>query len=239
MEKNNIEILINLHKLDKKLYEIDNKRRNFPEKIEEANNKIDLLNENNSENELRKSKIEKRKNEINNNVTDFNTKIESLNNQMYKVKSNKEYDALLLEIDHLNNKLTEEKNEIINFDNELEILSDSIGKNNEDLESNSAILSELKSKLDNANSEIINEEKTLTSDKNNILNQLAEEEVNFYNDKKEEYGLAFAAVSRKSCSNCFSSLPPQVFINIVERNKLQGCPSCNIFLYIDEENIDL
>ena len=57
--------------------------------------------------------------------------------------------------------------------------------------------------------------------------------------KKEEYGLAFASITRKSCSNCFSSLPPQAFINVTDRNKLQTCPSCNIFLYIEDENIDL
>ena len=76
-------------------------------------------------------------------------------------------------------------------------------------------------------------------DKDNILKQLSDDDVHLYDEKKNQYDLAFAMVTRKSCSNCFSGLPPQLFINVIEGKKLEVCPSCNIFLYIDDENIDL
>ena len=90
MEKTNIETLINLHKIDKKLFEIDSKRGNFPKIINDLNNNIESLKKSNLEIETRKNEIDKRKAEIDNNVSDFNNKIEALNNQMYKVKTNKE-----------------------------------------------------------------------------------------------------------------------------------------------------
>lgn len=239
MEKNNIETLISLHKIDKKLFEIDGKRENFPKIINDLNNNIESLKNSNLETEVRKDEIDKRKVQINNNVSDFNSKIESLNNQMYKVKSNKEYEALLNEIDHLKIKLSEEKNEIKNFDAELEEIATALETNNNNLNSDNEKLIDTQKKLNNANSEIVTEEKTLINDKDNILKQLSDDDINLYDEKKNEYDLAFAMITRKSCSNCFSGLPPQLFINVVERNKLQVCPSCNIFLYIDDENIDL
>ena len=239
MEKTNIETLINLHKIDKKLFEIDSKRGNFPKIINDLNNNIESLKNSNLEIETRKNEIDKRKVEIDNNVSDFNNKIESLNNQMYKVKSNKEYEALLHEIDHLKTKLSEEKNEIKIFDTELDEIATVLDNNNNNLNTDNDKLIDTEKKLNNANSEIITEEKTLINDKDNILKQLSDDDVNLYDEKKNEYDLAFAMVSRKSCSNCFSGLPPQLFINVRERNKLEVCPSCNIFLYIDDENIDL
>ena len=239
MEKTNIETLINLHKIDKKLFEIDSKRRNFPKIINDLNNNIESLKNSNLEIGTRKNEIDKRKAEIDNNVSDFNNKIESLNNQMYKVKSNKEYEALLHEIDHLKIKSSEEKNEIKIFDTEFDEITAVLEKNNNDLNTDNDKLIDTEKKLNNANSEIITEEKNLINDKDNILKQLSDDDVNLYDEKKNEYDLAFAMVSRKSCSNCFSGLPPQLFINVTERNKLEVCPSCNIFLYIDDENIDL
>tara|TARA_B100000902_G_scaffold381081_1_gene417177 strand:+ start:1121 stop:1855 length:735 start_codon:yes stop_codon:yes gene_type:complete len=239
MEKNNIETLISIHKIDKQLIHINEKRGSLPNKIEKMNVAINSLIDNISDNESRKVEIEKRKNEINGNLSDSNTKIEALNNQMYDVKSNKEYEALLIEIDHLKGKLKDEKTEISNFDSELETLINNINSSNKDLEDNKTKLSDFQIKLDDANSEIINEEKDLITSKENILKEVSEDLIDLYNEKKEEYGLAFASITRKSCSNCFSSLPPQAFINVTDRNKLQTCPSCNIFLYIEDENIDL
>ena len=239
MEKTNIETLINLHKIDKKLFEIVSKRGNFPKIINDLNNNIESLKNSNLEIETRKIEIDKRKVEIDNNVSDFNNKIESLNNQMYKVKTNKEYEALLHEIDHLKIKSSEEKNEIIFFDTELDEITAVLEKNNNDLNTDNDKLIDTEKKLNNANSEIITEEKNLINDKDNILKQLSDDDINLYDEKKNEYDLAFAMVSRKSCANCFSGLPPQLFINVTERNKLEVCPSCNIFLYIDDENIDL
>ena len=74
------------------------------------------------------------------------------------------------------------------------------------------------SKYNDGVGQIITEEKTLINDKDNILKQLSDDDINLYDDKKNEYDLAFAMVTRKSCSNCFSGLPPQLFINVVERN---------------------
>ena len=195
MEKNNIETLISLHKIDKQLLHINEKRGTLPNKIEKINVTITSIVDNISDNESRKVEIEKRKNEINGNLSDSNTKIETLNNQMYDVKSNKEYEALLVEIDHLKSKLNDEKTEISNFDSELETLVNNIDSSSKDLEDNKIKLSDFQMKLDNANSEIINEEKGLITSKENILKEVSEDLIDLYNEKKEEYGLAFASIT--------------------------------------------
>ena len=59
-----------------------------------------------------------------------------------------------------------------------------------------------------------------------------------YDDKKTEYnGLAFAEINRDCCENCYSSLPPQLIIDAKNREQLVLCPSCNILLYIEVEDL--
>ena len=94
MKNENIVSIINLHAVEKQLFEINNKRGNLPKKIDELNNEINICKNSDDENLNRISEIDKRKTIINGDLTDTEKKINSLNEQMYKVKSNKEYDAL-------------------------------------------------------------------------------------------------------------------------------------------------
>ena len=72
-----------------------------------------------------------------------------------------------------------------------------------------------------------------------VYNNLSKDDYSLYLEKQNEYGgLAFAEVNRKSCSNCCSELPPQLYIDIFQRDALTVCPSCNIFLYSNEEITD-
>ena len=65
-----------------------------------------------------------------------------------------------------------------------------------------------------------------------ILSEVAESLIHTYNSKTEEYdGLAFSAISRGCCENCYSQLPPQLIIDAKNKEQLVNCPSCNILLF--------
>ena len=103
MNNNSHEQLIKLHKVEKRLLEINNSRGNLPKKISILNEKINNLITENKNYENRLSEIGSRKTLLNSKIYDIENKISTLNEQMYKVKSNREYEALLSEIDHLTN----------------------------------------------------------------------------------------------------------------------------------------
>jgi len=159
---------------------------------------------------------------------------------MYKVKSNKEYEALLSEIDHLNNENDTHFEELGTFDDEIENINETLKVNTEGLESEDQKLSLNQEKLNEANSLIESEEKQLEDKKQNLVSLLKSDNslIDTYNSKKEEYsGLAFATINRNCCENCYSSLPPQLIIDIQEQEKLVSCPSCSIFLYFGDEDL--
>jgi len=156
------------------------------------------------------------------------------------VKSNREYEALLSEIDHLNNENTNILNDLEEFDSEIKNINSSMDENNEKIELVNKELSNKENQLNEANSQIEKEEKELEKDRELFIKDLSSDKslMSVYNDKKEENdGLAFAEVNRNCCENCYSNLPPQSIIDAQNRNDLVLCPSCSILLYTEEEDL--
>ena len=241
MTNNNIAKVIDLHKIDKRLSDINNKRGDLPLRIDETNKKITSFSSQNKDHQTRLLEIEKRKVILTGNLTDKEKKINVLNEQMYKVKSNKEYEALLLEIDHLNKENDNNLIELETFEGEVKSINESLEGNNEELEKLNDRLDKNQNELDTANSLIQKEEKGLENDRKSIENELLHEEnlLEIYNGKRLEYdGLAFAQINRACCENCYSSLPPQLVIDVNNSNQLVSCPTCNILLYSEENSLD-
>ena len=240
MNNNSCEKLIKLHKVDKRLLDINISRGDLPNKISLLKNKNDNLINDNKNYEDRLSEVDSKKKSLNSNISDIKNKINTLNEQMYQVKSNREYEALLSEIDHLNNENTNILNDLEEFDSEVNNINSSVDENNENIELLNKELSKKENQLNEANSQIEKEEKELEKDRELFIKDLSSDKslMSLYDDKKEENdGLAFAEVNRGCCENCYSNLPPQSIIDARNRNDLVLCPSCSILLYIDEDNL--
>jgi predicted nucleic acid-binding Zn-ribbon protein len=237
---NNIKEVINLHKIDKRLHDINVRRGDLPTRICQLNEKIDVLSETIKEFNNRIQIIDKRKVIIEGELSDSDSKGKNLNNQIYKVKSNKEYEALLKEIDHIkgNNEII--NNELLELELELENIDSSITNNNEELDALKEKLNKGESNLKETNLLFEEEEQNLLNDKNKIIKDIKHgDALKLYDEKKDEYqGLAFAEINRDSCANCYSNLPPQLVIDALNQTNFVDCPTCGILLYREQENLD-
>ena len=236
MDESKIKSIIKLHIIDKQLNEINELRGELPEKIDIYTGKIEQLKNGLKENKKNFKILNKKQTEFKSELTDNADKINKLNDQIFKVKTNKEYDALLNEIDHLKNGNKSKNDELKIIESEVIKTQNSIDKNSESIEKFKSNLSESKRDLNKINKEIKDKEVNLLIDKKNHLKTVPNDMLILYNKKAEEFGLAFSLVNREACSNCFSSLPAQFIINSSNSNALQSCPTCNIFLY--SEDID-
>jgi len=237
---NNIKEVINLHKIDKRLHDINIRRGDLPTQISQLTEKIDALSETIIEFNNRVQIIDKRKVIIEGELSDSDSKVKNLNDQMYKVKSNKEYEALLKEIDHIKGNNDIINNELLDLELELENINSSITNNNEELDLLKEKLDKGESNLKETNSLFEEEEENLLKDKNKIIKDIKHDDaLDLYDEKKNEYeGLAFAEINRGSCANCYSNLPPQLVIDALNQINFVNCPTCGILLYREEENLD-
>jgi predicted nucleic acid-binding Zn-ribbon protein len=162
-------------------------------------------------------------------------KIEKLKARTSEIKTNKEYQALLKEIE-----AAEQENKAI----EDEILV-------------------LMEKIDAATASITAAEKKARHDEETIMAEQKEHEAAFVKLEEElkeaerqrqetavrveplilaqyqkliasKAGIAVAEARGESCSGCYMSIPPQVFVNVKKNNSIITCPHCGRILYYKE-----
>ena len=228
-----IKKIIDLHKLDQQILEINENKGALPGIIKEQEEQIDSLESQLKQSQIELKDITKKTDDFSSQSSDFNKKIKKYNDQIYSVKNNKEYEALLKEIDFLKseneviiNNLSDLKSE---KDKCLELIDD-IKKKIEDIDSklkfNNAELKTL-----SAETEI--EEKELEKNKKDLIKNIKNKSyLSSYNEGTQNMQLS--PLSRGACGSCFSTLPPQFVLNVKKMDKLYSCPSCGINLYWEE-----
>ena len=225
--------IINLHKIDVRLQEIHEEKGDLPEIIKEQKDEIEGLNSKILESDSKINELEKEKSSCNTTLQDFESKLDKYNKQMDRVRNNKEYDALLIEIDHLKNENNELTERIIKIEESIEDL------NNFKKECDDKITN-LKEKLNNNESELQEksvefsiEEKLLLKDKDGLLLSISDKK--FLQGYKDQVKEILGSIYNGSCSSCYTNLPAQALVDAKKGIVLIECPSCSIFLYFDED----
>ena len=225
--------IINLHKIDTRLHEINDEKGGLPEIIDEQKEKLDDLKNKIHQSEEEIKLLNKDKSAYTLSIDDFNSNLEKHNKLMDNVKNNKEYDALLLEIDHLkkeNNELQSKINVINNSLDDLNVSNDEINK---EIDSLNEKINDNENELKEKSLEFSIEEKLLEKDKKKVMSEIAD---SLFLDKyKEDNESVVASVYNGSCGSCFYSLPAQS-LQDAKKGKLITCPNCSIYLYFDEDN---
>ena len=229
--------LIQLHEAHERLAEINELKGDLPELLSDQENDFDRINKEQKDHSLKIDELSKELNSCQNTLNDHNAKLEKYNNQLLKVTNNKEYDAVLLEIDHLKNIISELDEQISSININKDELSSIIETNNPLIEELSQKIEINKKELDSKMSETEKEEQLLSKHSKQLIQKITDDKyLNQYNKLYDKYGQGMARISRQSCSHCYTQLPPQTLVEIEYDKKVITCPSCSVFLYHKNDN---
>ena len=224
--------IIDLHKIDLRLQEIEEEKGDLPSIISDQKNGIAGFNKKVDSCNSEIDELNKLKSSYNTSLSDFSVKMDKYNKQMDSVRNNKEYDALLVEIDHLKSENGELTNKIEDVDKKVDELKSCIDDCSEKIGDLTEKLANNEKELQDKSTEFSVEEKLLLKDKNSLLSNIVDKDFieSYENDERE----LVAPVYNGSCSSCYTSLPAQTLVDIRKGLSLVRCPSCSIFLYSDE-----
>ena len=224
--------IIDLHKIDLRLQEIEEEKGDLPSIISDQQNDIAGFNEkvDSCNNEI--DELNKLKSNYTTSLSDFSVKMDKYNKQMDSVRNNKEYDALLIEIDHLKNENSELTNKIEDLDKKVDELKSCIDDCSGKIDDLTEKLTNNEQELQEKSTEFSVEEKLLLKDRKNILSNIKDK--NFIDSYQSDEKELITSVYNGSCSSCYTSLPAQTLVDVNKGSSLIPCPSCSIFLYSDE-----
>ena len=224
--------IIQLHKIDKRLTLINNEKGDLPSIISEQEEVLKTVRESMSSCDLEKESLEKENRENKIEIDEIEISLDKHNSQIFEVKNNKEYDAILKEIDHIQGKHNNLKLSVSEIDENLVNLSQKISDFKDEISTFEKRLTEYNSQLEIMNEETKFEEKTLNDKKSNILIEITDKDFLL---KYDEGSITVSSVSRRCCNNCFSNLPDQMYFDIKKGKKLHSCPDCGTLLYYDKD----
>jgi len=227
-----IEKLVDLQEIDTKLRDISDLLGDLPSKVEELNQEEESIKETLISDKLRLKELEVEIHKRELDVTQVNEKINKLKDQLFLVTNNKQYDALVLETDHLKEQRDSFETEHLSFLEEKETLTISVTTMESKLGDLTKDLSDRRVKLESAISESAEEKKTLDGLRTNQLVGVDASIIATYDKvKKARDGFAVVEISGGACGGCGAHVPPQVIAEVKAVEGIHRCDVCSRFLY--------
>ena len=229
-----LEQLIKLQEIDHRLMEIKEHMGDLPKTVESQELEIATIQSKNEQKQARINQIDKDIRHHESEIEDFSTKLKKYKEQLFLVKSNKEYDAISQEIDHMKTTISESETVQIQFEEEKTELEETIKLNTNKIESSSESLESNRIELQSAIAETTHEQKKLESNRNILYKDIEPTYLSQYETlRNAREGVGMASIIGSACGGCYSQLPPQIVIEIKENKQIITCPTCSILQFWD------
>lgn len=227
-----IKNLIQLQDIDSELMELNEILGDLPGKVDDLlqNEKNIIIKLEDDRERLKSIEVELKKAELD--IEETNVNINRLKDQLFLVKNNKQYDALMMEIDHLKNQIDEFETKDLELMEEKSQLVESVKDQESNLETVSNDLVVKREKLETMLSESSDQKLTL-EDKRKVMITAIEDRLlqKYERISKAREGTAVIALQSGACGGCGSAIPPQVVAEIKSGTKIHSCDVCGRFIY--------
>ena len=231
--------LVELQDIDSQLDDLNGLLGDLPKMVEELNEQESRLLSKIEEDKTRLKEINLslKKSETAN--SEIQEKINKLTDQLFLVTNNKQYDALMFEIDHLKEQRATNETESIAFLEEKETLTESVESMKSELGELSKNLTVRKEKLETAISQSAEEKTSLEQQRTEQVNGIDLSIVSVYDRvMKARDGLAVVHLSDSACGGCGSHIPPQTITEVRAKTVIHRCDVCGRFLYNKEISVN-
>ena len=234
-----MENLVELQGIDTKLKDLNDLLGDLPSKVEGLNQQELTIKRSLQSNKhrLKELELELHKKEIS--ISQLDGKVESLKDQLFLVTNNKQYDALMREIDHLKDKKSNFENETIELLEEKEKLTQDVESMESDLTGLSDDLSKRRLKLETAISQSADEKSILEKEKQARIDKIDLNIMSVYDKVMDARGgLAVVPIVGSGCGGCGAHIPPQTLTEVRANTGIHRCDICGRFLYNQEKVVN-
>jgi len=229
--------LLDLQEIDEQLGELDRSKVYLPEIIENINSEMRKLEKELDENQNKYTEAQIQLKQIELDIEADKESLGKYQNQMKVIKTNKEYDALVAEIDSIKQKISDNEDETLRLMGVVDESSENIEELKVKLEeakkNNQTHLENLRSELNSLESKI-KDKKQLRQQLTKSLDRKA---LTVYERiRKGKGGMAVVPLRKKACGGCFKQIPPQMVQQIRRGDRIYTCDSCGrILIWVNED----
>ena len=233
-----LEKLIHLQKVDKQLQRLEEERGDLPQKVAELDSQVEEAQKQVKQKTETKESILSEKAALDNDVELLKEQLKKYKVQLYQVKTNKEYDAITLEIETSEKSIEEKEFRSLELDETNTLLVDEIKEMQQHLQTLSASLDVNKEELEQKLAKTKEHQAELEKERSGIAEKLPRPILSTYDRiRNGRGGTAVATLIGGACSECSSRVPPQRGLEIRMMNRINYCEVCGrIVVWIPEDD---
>jgi hypothetical protein len=227
--------LVSLQKVDSEIYSLKNELAAKPLALEAIQKAFEDKKKNLAYLQQKLLDLQKSRKERELELGTNEESIKKLQGQLYSLKTNKEFQVMLKQIQDAkaDSSVIEEK--ILVLFDETDKLNKEVENENLKLQQEEKLSSEEKNKVDLRVKEINDRLSVLNSQRKQAVEAVTAKMLSQYERiLQSRDGLAIVSVKDNSCGGCHMLVPPQVINSIKMYEQIITCEVCNRILYIQE-----
>lgn len=228
--------LIALQDCDIRMRDIKIKEEEGPKKIQKLKEKLAAVEGQLEEEANQLEAYTREKRQAEQEIEEIENRLKKANIKLSNIKSNKEYQAALKEIDDLNREKSVFEDKVIDIMEQVEVLEAKYATSREKIE-------ETRQQFELDHNEILKILKALNKD----LDKIEKKRKQFskavdpgllkrYDSLRiHKGGIGVSQVIKGVCQTCHLGITPQEFNELLRGDKLMSCPNCTRIIYWDDD----
>ena len=233
-----LEMLLKLQVIDYDLGELERSKEYLPDMMDNLRQEIQDTMEkyDTTSKELTETRLSMKSMELE--IKTKSEELKKLQGLMMSIKTNKEYDALISQIDSVKEYVSERETVILELMQQVEDMDDNIdefkSKSQEAKEQNEKQLAILQEKMDSVGSKISMKE----AERNHIIEKVSRRTMSVYERVRKNRGGDVVVPARKrACGSCYKALPAHLIQEIKRGDRIITCDNCGrMLIWINGES---
>ncbi len=232
-----LNVLLMIQSIDTKFDNISREKEETPKEIEKLKEGLDLLDSTVEQNLSTVEELKKERRKVERELEEIDLKLKKSKLRLNEVKSNREYQAVLKEIEDLKDLTFQKEETVIKWMEEIEIQEKKCADNTvrreesqEEYKSNEKAFSQRIRELDK-------EVQSLNEKRVQLSPSLDEDLLRQYNGLRSHLkGRVVVPVIDGVCQECHLGIPPQQYNELIKGDSLQSCPHCSRIIYWEDDS---
>jgi hypothetical protein len=217
---------IELKRLDSELTDVPRLRGELDERLSRERGRLEAARE-----ALETSKKTRRQNETE--VQDLETRRSKYKGQLMEVKTNKEYTAMLHEIEAVEREIRSREDLILEEMERAETLTRDVAREEEAFRSVEEAARGEAAELDARKARLEGERKRVAGERDEVAPGIPEDLLQLYQRVAKLRGTGMAEARDGMCQTCHVKLRPQMWVEVRQNENVFQCAACNRILYYE------
>ena len=237
--KQQLQLLWKLQTVEQQIEEAQRKKVAYPLELERLQELLRAQQEKQEEEKRRIEELEKERVAMEGELELESERIKRSQLRLLEIKTNKEYQALLQEIEGGKDRNSQREEEIIETLEKIDQLKADYANTVERAQKERGSIEDETAKIKEQMVKVDQDITHWQQAREDIVKGLDPEHLKRYNTLKEKRnGIAIVLVKDEGCQGCFVNIPPQMYNEVQKHKEIILCPNCNRILYWENESPD-